>query len=151
MKRLMRKLLPLLILSSLLPGRALALCESDQPKHFLCKGDKAWETGYLLSPEKMLSLKDRLQTSERSVEELQGLLREMRAQRDGALASVGNLKSTLESATVERNQTVGGLLRQIRSKDRELKSKFDLQQVTVIAGVGVGVGVLVGILIVVGR
>ena len=123
----------LAILLIILSSNAYALCESNKPKHFLCINDTAWETGYLLSPEKVESLRVQSINDLNENEKLKELILLVQRQRDRAV-----------SVAEERTLLSNAMTTIINEQNKVIKSKYSLGNVIVVSGISVGVGILIG-------
>ena len=131
MKKLMKYLLILLIVLN--SANVYGLCESNEAKHFLCIGDKAWATGYLLAPEKVESLRVQSINDLNENEKLKELILLVQRQRDRAV-----------SVAEERTEMFNVMNTIIEEQNKVIKEKYSLGNVIVVSGISVGVGILIG-------
>ena len=130
--KFMTKILVILLIV-LNSANVYGLCESNEAKHFLCIGDKAWATGYLLAPEKVESLRVQSINDLNENEKLKELISKVQRQRDSAIASAA-----------ERTLLSNAMTTIINEQNKVIKSKYSLGNVIVVSGISVGVGILIG-------
>ena len=130
--KFMTKILVILLIV-LNSANVYGLCESNEAKHFLCIGDKAWATGYLLAPEKVESLRVQSINDLNENEKLKELILLVQRQRDRAV-----------SVAEERTEMFNVMNTIIEEQNKVIKEKYSLGNVIVVSGISVGVGILVG-------
>lgn len=120
-------------------------CASDQSRYWLCRGDRAWATGYLVEPLRMgelVQMADDLRALENIVVQLRDERAELRTQRDDLRQAV-----EVRDAQLREWETWS---RRVELFDRgEGDSGGDGLWVDRVlwGSAGVGVGVLVGVLV----
>ena len=130
--KFMTKILVILLIV-LNSANVYGLCESNKAKHFLCIGDKAWATGYLIAPEKVESLRVQSINDLNENEKLKELISKVQRQRDSAIASAA-----------ERTLLSNAMTTIINEQNKVIKEKYSLGNVIVVSGISVGVGILIG-------
>ena len=138
MKKLMKYLLILLIVLN--SANVYGLCESNEAKHFLCIGDKAWATGYLLAPEKVESLRVQSINDLNENEKLKELILLVQRQRDRAV-----------SVAEERTEMFNVMNTIIEEQNKVIKEKYSISNVIVVSGISLGVGILIGAAVLLGK
>lgn len=119
-------------------------CVSDQRRFWLCRGDTAWATGYLVEPLRMgelVQMADDLRALENIVMQLREERAELKAQRD-------DLRGAVEVRDAQIREWEVWSRRVELFEDEGEDGRGVWVDRVVWGSAGVGVGVLVGVLVV---
>jgi hypothetical protein len=145
-------------------GYAIADCKSDQSKSWICKGAKAWKTGYLVSSDRLLELLDLEElwpTVKKEREEFRDLSDKLQKERGEYQTQRDELRELLNASINLRDEYRGQRdrmeqelelvekdLEDALMRNAELETRYAGWEVGFISGgtaiVGIGLGILVG-------
>lgn len=145
-------------------GYAIADCKSDESKSWICKGKKAWRTGYLVSSERLMELLDIEElwpTVKKERDEFRDLSTKLQTERDEFQTQRNELRDMLNASITLRDEYRGQRdrmeqelelvekdLEDAQMKNAELETRYAGWEVGLISGgtaiVGIGLGILVG-------
>lgn len=77
----------------------MAECETDKDSFWICSGDRAWENGYLIPPQRMSELANKISMFDdlkRERDEYRDLLDEMKRSRDQFMTITSELRELLK-------------------------------------------------------